>query len=133
MKIIKILIIILILAIVSTIACLVYNKYSKKNKINNTTKTIPLNQVFSLCKNETAKIENTQSMLEITKVMFSPCPKGSMCLTSGMSAEWKLTIGSRTYESDKLSIDKKNNLPYQIAIYSTNNHDCVTEAKVLKK
>ena len=57
-------------------------KLYEQDRIN-----VNLNEKFLLVENQTASIESENLQLLLTKIIYSPCPKGAMCIWSGLGAE----------------------------------------------
>ena len=58
--------------------------------------SVNLCEKFWLIENQTASVESEDLQLKLTKIIYSPCPEGVMCIWSGLGAEFEVSKYNKT-------------------------------------
>jgi hypothetical protein len=72
--------------------------------------TVRLGEQFTLGKKQVARIAKTDVTLRITRLAYSPCPKGAVCVWSGKAADYELLRDDTILHHD---------YPYGVTLVST--------------
>lgn len=66
-------------------------------------RTVNLGEEFTLKKDESAHLKNTDVYLTLTSFVNSPCPPGAVCVWSGQAVNYELRVGSKIYEGSTIN------------------------------
>ena len=76
---------------------------------------VSLNDEFTLHKNQTAIISNTDLRIKIVEFYNSPCPPGAQCIWSGVGISFEYQFGNETIHG----IDAHQAFGYEINVLDT--------------
>ena len=60
---------------------------------------VSLGQEFTLKKGETARVKDLNIFFKVKYFIYSPCPKGSQCIWSGLAVVYDLTVDGKVYNA----------------------------------
>ena len=81
------------------------------------TMTVSLAQEFTLKKGETAQVKGLNVFLKIKDFIYSPCPKGSQCIWSGLAVVYELTVDGKVYNASMGNLPPET--PYNVLVKDT--------------
>lgn len=85
---------------------------------NSNAKLVSLGEEFTLKKGETARVKGLNVFLKVKDFIYSPCPKGVMCIWSGLAVVYELTVDDKVYDG---SFDNPppHEAPYDVFVKKT--------------
>ncbi|MBU0569700.1 hypothetical protein KKB40_02870 [Patescibacteria group bacterium] len=79
--------------------------------------TVSLGEEFTLKKGGTARLGNLDVFLKVKDFIYSPCPKGSQCVWSGLAVVYELTVDRKVYDAPLGNLPPE--APYNVLVKNT--------------
>lgn len=84
---------------------------------NSSAIVVSLGQEFTLKKGETARVKGLNVFLKVKDFIYSPCPKGSQCIWSGLAVVYELTVDGKAYNAPMGNLPPET--PYNVLVKNT--------------
>ena len=79
--------------------------------------TVSLGQEFTLKKGETARVKGLNVFLKVKDFIYSPCPKGSQCIWSGLAVVYEISVDGKVYNASMGNPPPE--VPYDVFVKNT--------------
>ncbi|OHA05751.1 MAG: hypothetical protein A2934_04620 [Candidatus Sungbacteria bacterium RIFCSPLOWO2_01_FULL_47_10] len=93
------------------------HKTNSKNEPKQGERTVMLGEEFTLKKDESIRIEGTNTVLKVKDFIYSPCPEGSQCIWGGLAVVYELVVDGTIYDAPAGALPP--GAPYAVSIQDT--------------
>ncbi len=80
-------------------------------------KIVSLGEEFTLKRGETARVKGLNVFLKVKDFIYSPCPKGTQCIWSGLAVVFELTVDGKVYNASIGNLPPE--APYDVLVKKT--------------